>query len=705
MSDFGTGPRSAAAVSRTLALACVVAIAVLALCAIWLASSGVKRAPSDVEVVEWIDPALSRLTEIERAVVDSDRLLRLYVLQGRPADAKAYEARRAEASKGVADLTMTVNEGSQEARQAAGEVSAAANRWLGFADEWYRAAQTAGESDARTAVLARIGPEDPLASLDQPSGRLESLLRDAREARLTESVEQEGSRKWRFNLALLLWLAAVGTSAWVASRAMRPIAVSEGNGVGLARVVLDQIPEGVAVFDTDGRVVVANAAAARITEPLEEGGNRLALFDADGSPVAEATAPLARALAGHHVDGEELYVRRPDGLLVPVTIYAEPIIDGGRATAAVVAVRDRAEQRRLEEEVSNAVRRAESAEANVAAITARLRKAEADLVDALEASESASREAEARENAMREAAVLEAETRAPAAHGATNGRAAPWRIEEVLTAVANDLRTPVHSIRGMVDLFRQKYADAVPDVTALHSLELTQRNADQIATLIDELGDLAELGEQALSPTEFPLTSAVEEAWRASKHEGIELRVAGPMPTIRADHAKLLRALGDLFETAARFRRDGDGAWMHVAARDVGDAWEIELRDNGTGFDASHAEALFGPLARSASTARENGHPTLVASGLGLATLRRVAELHGGTASAASRPDGATYLFTIAKNRASSHEQPTAQAALSPGTGSAATGSSGSPATGRRSDATWPGRARASRRRWRWASA
>ena len=58
---------------------------------------------------------------------------------------------------------------------------------------------------------------------------------------------------------------------------------------------------------------------------------------------------------------------------------------------------------------------------------------------------------------------------------------------DVLLAISNDLRTPILSIQGMVELFRAKYAEAVPDVTALHYLELTQRNADQIATLIEEM--------------------------------------------------------------------------------------------------------------------------------------------------------------------------------------------------------------------------
>jgi signal transduction histidine kinase len=239
-----------------------------------------------------------------------------------------------------------------------------------------------------------------------------------------------------------------------------------------------------------------------------------------------------------------------------------------------------------------------------------------------------------------------AATAAPAAGGGS------WTIEDVLLAISNDLRTPILSIQGMVGLFRQKYAEAVPDVTALHYLELTQRNADQIATLIDDLVELSSLGSEELKTAEIPLAAAIEEAWRANPRPGIELRVAGPLPTVRADRAKLMRALRDMFDTATGRKRDGAGAWVHVGVRDLGEQWEIELADNGHGVaSAEEGERLFGPLARHLVTVPNNGGPTLIAGGLGLAAVRRIAELHGGAASVAPAPEGegAVYTMTIEK--------------------------------------------------------
>jgi signal transduction histidine kinase len=246
----------------------------------------------------------------------------------------------------------------------------------------------------------------------------------------------------------------------------------------------------------------------------------------------------------------------------------------------------------------------------------------------------------------REVVVEKAKT--AAANGAASDR--EHRFEDSLLAISSDLRTPVVSIQGMVELFRQKYAEAVPDVTALHYLELTQRNADQIATLIKDLVELSELGRSDVFVTDVPLSAVVEEAWRANARAGMDLRIAGPLPVIRADRAKLARALRDVFDMAVRWRADGAIAWVHVGTKDLGPAWEIEITDNGRNFGPEEGESLFGPLARTAS-AHPIAQPSQIGGvGVGLAAVRRIAEMHGGSAAVTSAPGkGTTYTLVVSK--------------------------------------------------------
>lgn len=224
------------------------------------------------------------------------------------------------------------------------------------------------------------------------------------------------------------------------------------------------------------------------------------------------------------------------------------------------------------------------------------------------------------------------------------------RVEDVLVAVSNNLRTPVTSIRGMVGIFRDKYCEGIPDVTALHFLELTQRNAEQMAMLVEDMAELSALGRQPLGFAEVPLAAVVEEAWQASPRPGLELRIAGPLPIVRADRARLSRAIKDVFDVAGQLKAEAT-SFVHVRARDLGTKWEIEIADNGRGFDPHAAESLFGPLAAYDGTSNgANGSGSVLGVGIGLAATRRIAQLHGGDARATGEVGkGATYSITIEK--------------------------------------------------------
>lgn len=771
MSNLDAPRRDAVAVSRPVAFACALAIALFALLGAWILWSGSTTSGGDGALSDWIDPMYAQASIVERDIVDTDRLLRLFVLQGRPGDAKSYEEKHAEAVKSIGELRTLAQKADRVPKEAAETFASAAEKWTGFADEWFKAARSESLDANRTAVMARMGPEDPLQDMVKERKSLEAAVREARQSRIDAAASAAGARPMRTWLGFGSVALACAIALFLAFRAGGTAAPAEsGVDMGLIRAVLDQIPDAVAIFSEDARLMVSNLAAARVVETVDLGEgvvrSRLALYTAEADQIGDDVSPLTLALTGQHVHERGMYAVAYDGQLAPVDVHAEPVLDNGRATAAVVVVRDKSGDQRYEAEISAAATRAATAEANIADLTRQLRTAEASLASAtstvqeLSATAEQNRlEAESRSerfgrliagagtvgvalfsvgefrllDANIPALALLGERRrardvrgcalteiAPGAetsglsdlfrkvaasgepysseeyycqglrHGAsywsfsliplssapgepaeeialignditeaveqriesaaTAAARGDWKIEDVLLALANDLRTPILSIQGMIELFRQKYAEAVPDVTALHYLELTQRNADQIAGLIDGIVDLTALGATAMSVQEIPLAATIEEAWRATPRPGIELRVAGPLPTVRADRALVQRAFRDLFDCASRMKRDGAGAWMHVRVRDLGEQWEVELTDNGKGLGGADPEYLFGPLARNVVHAPSAGGPTLVANGMGLAGVRRVAELHGGSAEVQSGDEeGAIFTFTLQK--------------------------------------------------------
>ncbi len=763
------GTRNGSApVSKPVAIACALIIAGLAFVGGWILRGAGERWPADVELVGWVEPLDAEASDVARDVAAADRILRLYILQGKKEDADRFLVQRETVDKSLARMKTIATAADPKTATAADEFGKAVTTWLGVADDTFKAAKAETIDSVRATVMARMGPDDSLVDLTGANSKLEGAIKDARNAKLAEIRGTEDRLIMRLLLGFALLAVASVIALLLAILATRQVSPSSRTvDIGLLRSVLDQLPDPVAIFGPDGRIMVSNLGASRSVVSMDGGPTHLALYRADGEPVADQDSPLVRALMGQHVHEREYFAERLDGSLAPVEVHAEPILDNGVATAAVVVMRDCGEEQRHMAEVSALAEAKSSAEASAGEVARRLRQVEGELAEAHAATgqlehavQTARHEAETRidrfetlansggaigvalfgveemrlldvnESALemlgerRRARDVRGSTLSEIVPGAetsglmelfqkvaTNGEtyssdeyhveglrtgsaywrfalvplvpegggaatelallgvdvtaeverreaeasrgpaAGEWTIEDVLLAISNDLRTPILSIQGMVGLFRQKYAEAVPDVTALHYLELTQRNADQIATLIDDLVALSSLGHADRKPAEIPLAAAIEEAWRASPRTGVELRVAGPLPTVRADRAQLMRAFRDVFDTASRRRRAGEGAWMHVRVRDLGQQWEIELSDNGQGVESEEdGERLFGPLARHLVSVPHNGGPTLVAGGLGLAAVRRIAELHGGTANvAASQGEGTTYSFTIDK--------------------------------------------------------
>jgi signal transduction histidine kinase len=109
-----------------------------------------------------------------------------------------------------------------------------------------------------------------------------------------------------------------------------------------------------------------------------------------------------------------------------------------------------------------------------------------------------------------------------------------------------------------------------------------------------------------------------------------------------ADEALLSMALDQLLANAWKFTRDRTEARIDVGAADDAGQTLFHVRDNGVGFDMAQADKLFSPFARLHQAPQFEGH------GIGLATVKRIVERHGGDIGADSHPgEGATFFFTL----------------------------------------------------------
>ena len=215
--------------------------------------------------------------------------------------------------------------------------------------------------------------------------------------------------------------------------------------------------------------------------------------------------------------------------------------------------------------------------------------------------------------------------------------------KELMANVSHELRTPLARMRvalelaeeGNVERARQALGEIGADVAELERLVAEILAAARL--------DLAGAGGLPLHRELLdPAALLGEVAQRFRSHHAdrpLELEAPAGLPEVEADPALLRRLLGNLLDNAAKYSEAP--APITLAARADGEALLLEVLDRGIGVAAEDLPRLFTPFFRTdRSRARGTG-----GVGLGLALAKRIAEAHGGTVSAASRPEGGTVFL------------------------------------------------------------
>ncbi|MEO5961839.1 MAG: ATP-binding protein, partial [Thermomonas sp.] len=225
-------------------------------------------------------------------------------------------------------------------------------------------------------------------------------------------------------------------------------------------------------------------------------------------------------------------------------------------------------------------------------------------------------------------------------------------LESFAYSVSHDLRAPLRAIEGFSRILGERYGDAL-DETGRDYLGRVRRATERMAELIDALLKLSRISRTGLNATEVDLSQLAEEVAAsladADPHRQPEVRIQ-PGMTAYGDRALLLTLLDNLMGNAWKFTNGTPDAVIEVGKtldKDGEPRWFV--RDNGAGFDADYSNKLFRPFQRLHSQDAFPGH------GIGLASVKRIIERHGGDISAEGAVgQGATFSFTLGE--ASTHD-------------------------------------------------
>ena len=357
----------------------------------------------------------------------------------------------------------------------------------------------------------------------------------------------------------------------------------------ILEAAMASIGDCVIVCDAEGRLVLLNPAAARVLGPGEPGlpherwSDHFGLFLPDGvTPYPIDENPLVLAARGRPQDDAEAVIRNalvPQGIIAKGS--ARPVRDEmGVLIGAVVVFRD---------------------------------------VTAQKLAERAQRE------------LSESRARSNTA------------LDLFATTVSHDLQGPLRKIIAYAYLLRERVREGA-DPRTLDGLGRIRDSAQRMSEIVVELLEYARAEREGCALVVVPLDRVFAEAlldleWLSRETEA-RVEIDAPLPSIPCNPAQLRQVARNLLANAFKFHRPGQPPVVRVRARDVPErrVVEVEVSDQGIGFDAATAATLFDCPPR--GIAPDQGY------GLGLAICRRIVERHGGSLAARGEP-GAGAVFTV----------------------------------------------------------
>jgi PAS domain S-box-containing protein len=353
----------------------------------------------------------------------------------------------------------------------------------------------------------------------------------------------------------------------------------------------EKAPVALLQIRADGTIEWANSAGLSLLDypPQDYVGKNAAEFHADPSEGEKVLACLAR---GETLREHQATLRARDGSLRNVLISSSTDMENGRFLRARLFTRDVTGRRRAEEEIH------------------RLNQ-------------------ELEQRVQQRTAQLEATNK---------------EMESFSYSVSHDLRAPLRALRGFTEVLLEVHASQL-DSRGQDFLRRACAASFQMERLIEDILKLAQVSRADIQTEEVNLSLlAGDIAGELANSDSSRTAqfVIAPDCLARGDSRLIRVALDNLLRNAWKFSGKRSDARIEFGKATNGHEPAFFVRDNGAGFDMAYAKRLFGVFQRLHAASEFPG------TGVGLATVQRIINRHGGRAWATGAVNqGATFYFTL----------------------------------------------------------
>ncbi len=217
-------------------------------------------------------------------------------------------------------------------------------------------------------------------------------------------------------------------------------------------------------------------------------------------------------------------------------------------------------------------------------------------------------------------------------------------LERFTYTVSHDLKSPLITISGFIGLLE---ADAQKGSKEKFKGDLQRIGdaAEKMKRLLDELLELSRIGRLMNPPLDIPFEEIAKEAIslvRGRLQAGnIEVSVQKGLPIVRGDRRRLVEVLQNLIDNAAKFMGDQTEPKIEIGIHPNNNEYIFFVKDNGMGLEPQFHQKIFGLF--------DKLDPHSEGTGIGLALVRRIVEVHGGRIWVESEGlnKGSTFFFTL----------------------------------------------------------